>query len=169
MFKKLILILFVSVPLVYSQQHFKSDVYGFEMTFPDYMLVKNGTNESQAVHASLNENAFINVNLQIDSALGYKVIEDYSLDEFLSPVREMLNNELNGYTLMDYGWTEINKDKAIYMQYKYIRSRETVRVKQFYMISRLKLYAITILINENEAADFEPVFDECLNSFRFVY
>ena len=61
MFKKIILIFIVTVSVIYSQQHFKNEEYGFEMTFPDYMLVKKGTSESQAVHASLNENAFINV------------------------------------------------------------------------------------------------------------
>ena len=168
MIKKFILIYFLFVSAAFSQELFKSDEYGFEITFPDYMVVKKGMNESPAVYSSINEFTFVNVILQNDTSFGYKVIEDYDLEEFITPIKEMLNNEFPGYTLMDYGRTEINSEKSIYMQYKYIRKTETVRVKQYYMINKFKLYAITTVSNDKESADFEPVFNDCVNSFKFT-
>jgi len=167
MMKKIFIVyLYVALP-VFSQQQFVSDEYGFEMTFPQYMVLKKGISENPAVFAHIDENNFVNVVLQHDATLAGRDMKSYDLDSFITPIKESLANELIGFKWNKYDTLSINGISSIYFNYNYYRGLNEVRVKQYFMINNSKMYVITVLFSESEAPDFEPIFNDCVNSFKF--
>jgi len=168
MIKKIILIYFLFVSAVFSQQLFISDEYGFEITFPAYLVVNKGTTENPAVIAHINEYTLLNVVLQSDAGLSGKKMDYYNLDSFITPMKEMLLKDMIGFKLINYDRININGTGAIYFAYDYYKGMNEVRVKQYFMINNSKMYAITTMCPESEAGDFEIVFNDCVNSFKFL-
>jgi hypothetical protein len=155
------------IQILFSQLQFVSDEFGFEMTFPQYMVVNKGTTGNPAVIAAINENTFINVILQHDQSLAERNIKSYDLDSFISPIKETLSNELIGFKWNSYDTMSINGITAIYFNYNYYKGLNEARVKQYFMINNSKMYVITVFCLESEAADFDTVFNDCVNSFKF--
>ncbi len=164
---KLLITLFFLSSIVFSQQQFSSDEYGFSIIFPDLWKVEKGTQPMVAVIARLST-ASINVVIQENDKYRDIDIIDVDISNFRNELEGKYKVYFKNFKSLDCGRITVNSYNAISFAYNCDINNDVLYAKQYFLFKDNKIYVISTGCLESEYANFfEIVFNESVNSFTF--
>jgi hypothetical protein len=169
--KKLIISIFLLVLpfIVLSQQVYKSELNGFEITVPDDWKLEKNNKPGIEVSATKEKTASMGIVVQQNSIYDGKTLDDFGLESMKEIVINEFKNKYKNFNLSDYGNTEINDNKAYYFKYSFDKSEGLhVIAKQYMILKDGKLYVITVVCMETEYKSYERVLETITYSFKFI-
>jgi len=169
MVKNILLLIFTIVSISFSQQFFKSDKYGFEITFPDKWEVKEGTTTMVAVTAKYGDYSSINVVVKENEAIGNVTVDDVNLEKFKDDLVSKYQGAFTNFIMVDYGKTTVSSLSALYFAYNCDLADKVLKGRQYFLFNNTKMYVISTGCLDEESVKYENVFNDCLNSFKFIY
>jgi len=164
MIKRAVLLYFLLIAALHSQQLFTSSEYKFEIIFPAYMTVSNADSRA-VVAANVDEKTSFNIVAATDTSA--MKIEDYDEAAFVDELRKSLMN-LPGFVMVSSGRKVVNGNKTIYVDYAYDKSGEKMRAVQYLLKNGSRMFAITTVSTDSEFSTNEVIFGSILNTFRFI-
>jgi len=168
MTKKILFLIIIIVSFSVSQQLFRSNTYGFEVTFPDKWEVKEGTTTMVAVVAKYGDYSSINIVVKENESIGNVTIEDINLEKFKDDLVMKYQSAFTNFKMVDYGKTTINYNNAIYFTYYCDIVDKILKAKQYFMFNNSRMYVISTGCLDSEAADYDSMFNDCVNSYKFT-
>ncbi len=170
--KKYLTILFLilaSTAILFSQQSYVNNDYGFQLNFPEGWKLKTGVSETIVVSASAGVNIEINVGLQGSGQLGDSALLKMGLEKFVSSMEDHFRTSYQGYQTLDHGQTKIDSVPAYYINYTISDEKaEKMRGAQYYFVKNKRMYVITAGSPEAVYPAYEEAFKNSIDSFEFI-
>ena len=165
----ILFLLFVSAAVLYSQQPYTNDDFGFRMNFPDGWNIKTGVSETIVVSASGGENIEINVGLQGSGTLGDSALLKMGLEKFVSSMEDHFRTSYQGYKTLESGQTKIDSVNAFYMTYSISDEKASMmRGLQYFIVYNNRMYIITAGSPDSFYNAYSEAFKNSIDSFKFI-
>jgi hypothetical protein len=168
MLKKILLIVFTVISVSFSQEQFKSEKYGFEITFPKFWNVKEGTSAMVAVLASSGDITSINVVVKENESIGNVTVDEVNIEKFKDDLVSKYSAAFANFKELDYGKTTVNGYNALFFSYNCDIADKVLKAKQYFIFNNAKMYVISTGCPDLESIQNESMFNDCLNTFKFI-
>lgn len=169
--KKLLLplfILFVFVSAAFSQQVIKSDLYKFQMTFPDNCKVSVKTVGMIVLTAVFGKNVSLNVSVRDMDTVKEGTSDQYNFQSQVDSISALYRSLFGNYKESESAYIGISGNIFYRLVYNFEMTKKKFWGSQYFAAKYNKTYLITLLCLADDYEKYKLDFNDCVSSFAFI-